>query len=135
MPATFDDGPITGRKIPAEIAAELYELEDGEYTGDEKTHGEWKRLADQLDRTRRWVEHRLLIVTNGGGTFGIAYAVGLTEAQETEWPWEQDGVDELELIPLVGVPVTSTKYLTEKQYGAWLAKGGEGGNVTAEVTP
>lgn len=105
--------------IPADVAAELYESEDGERSGD----GEWGRLADQLIRAGRWLEHRWLVVTNGGGCFGIAYADGLTEEQEHERPWEDDDVTEIKLTPLVGVAVTSTTYLTEKQYEKHLAKG------------
>lgn len=105
--------------IEADVAAELYDSDDGERS----SNGQWARLADQLIRTGRWRESRWLVVSNGGGIFGIRYENGLTENQDNVWPWDDcDDGEELDLTPLVGVPVTSTKYLTEKEYEAHLAK-------------
>jgi hypothetical protein len=109
--------------IPADVAAELYELDDNE----RDSSGAWTRIADQIIDSGRWLERRWLVVSNGEGVFGVRYADGLTEEQEHERPWEDDGVDAIELTPLVGVPVTTTTYLTGKQYEAHLAKGGSDG--------
>lgn len=109
--------------ISAEDAAELFELADGE------RHGEWMRITDQTGDSSRWREHHLLVISNGGGHFGIPFALGLTENQDHELPWEKEAWTGKEpgpitLTPLVGVQVTSTEYLTEQQYKKRLAKGG-----------
>lgn len=105
------DDIVTAPTMDADTAAALYELNDGEH------HGEWLRLATQLIRTGRWMERYWLVVTNGGGCFGIRYELGLTEEQENELPWEESD-EPLKLVQLVGVPVTSTRYLTEAEYEA-----------------
>jgi hypothetical protein len=97
------------KTIDAGTAAELFDSDDGERCG------EWTRLADQLIDTGRWRDRRWLVVSKGEGCFGIRYEEGL-------YPWDDRDVDELKLTPLVGVPISQTKYLTEKQYEAWLQK-------------
>lgn len=84
----------------------------------------WTMIDDQLISTGRWAERRWLIVSNGAGTYGVRYEDGLTEEQEATRPWENvPGDTAMELVPLVGVPVTTTKYLTEVEYEAHLKKG------------
>lgn len=105
--------------IPAEVAAELYEATDGMRVG------EWTRVADQRVGSGRWTEQHWLVLTRGDGFFGLSFARGLTESQENELPWAPSwGTTPTEVIltPLVAVPVTTTKYLTEKQYERHLAK-------------
>lgn len=105
-------------RISDDMAAELYEATDGMRVGD------WQRITDALDRTSRWVAHRWIVVTNGGGIFGLPYQSGLTEDQENHYTWEEGSGEEVELVPLVGVPVTTTKYLTEEQYKRQLTSTG-----------
>jgi len=105
-------------RISDDLAAELHMRDDGSQVG------EWRQVGKQLIRTGRWTEHYWLVVTNGEGVFGIEYEDGLTEDQENRYPWEEGSGEEVELTPLVGVPVTTTKYLTEAQYERHLAKDG-----------
>jgi hypothetical protein len=99
--------------ISADQAEELYESSDGDRVGD------WTRITDQTVGSGRWREQHWLVITDGGGTYGIPFAVGLTENQDHEFPWAPDWGTKPEAIvltPLVGVQVTSTEYLTEEQY-------------------
>lgn len=113
---------MSNPEIPADVAEELYECANGERVGD------WMRLAAQSVGSGRWREQFWLVVSRGEGTFGIPYAVGLTEYQDNEYPWAPSWGEkpaEVELTPLVGVQVTSTTYLTEKEYTRHLAKAGD----------
>jgi hypothetical protein len=107
---------MTTMKISDDLAAELHMRDDG------SSVGEWRQVGKQLIRTSRWTEHFWLVVTNGSGLWGVEYEVGLTEDQECRYPWEEGSGEEIELTPLVGVPVTSTRYLTEREYEKHLAK-------------
>lgn len=111
-------------KIPAWIAGDLFNATDG--TSRSELDGTfWQRLGDQLVAKGRQYEHRWLVVTNGGGSFGVRYQDGLADGCPTNRPWENCKPDEeLLLTPLVGVPVTSTTYLTEREYGQHLARAG-----------
>lgn len=114
---------MSALKISASEAEELFESSDGERVG------EWTRITDQTGDSGRWHEHHKLVITNGGGIFGIEFSFGLTESQEHELPWEKsmwssEEPSLIELVPLVPVEITTTEYLTEKQYEKHLAKTG-----------
>lgn len=86
-------------------AAELYEMDNGE------RHNDFTRVDVQLVRTSRWMEHYWLVVTRGEGFFGVTFALGLTESQENDFPWEDcDPHAPIELTPLVPVEITRTEY-------------------------
>ena len=89
--------------ISANDAAELYELSDGD------RHGEWTRIAVQRRSTGRWRENYWLVVTKSEGFYGIPYAEGLTENQDSDYPWE-DSEAPIAMTPLVPVEVTTTEY-------------------------
>lgn len=90
--------------IDPQHAADLHEGEDGDNAGP------WTRVGEQHIRTARWMEHYYLVVSNEAGeTFGLPYAVGLTEEQEHDLPWEE--IDEpLTLVRLYPHRVTTTVY-------------------------
>lgn len=78
--------------IHPDHAEELYESDNGD------TAGPWTRVGEQKVGTRRWSEDFYLIVVNADGEhFGVPYALGLTENQPHDLPWE----DTDEPIPLV----------------------------------
>lgn len=110
--------------ILAAVAEYLSECGDGE------RHEGWMRVTDQRVGKGRWLEQHWLVVTNGEGFYGIPFAVGLTESQEHEYPWAPSWGEtptDLILTPLVSVEITTTKYLTEKQYAKHLGKAGSDG--------
>lgn len=90
--------------IDADDAAELYETTDG------GSHNGWTRVADQKLKSGRWMENHYLVVTKGDGFFGVPYAVGLTEEQEHELPWEDQPDKPIKMVPLVAEQVTKTVY-------------------------
>lgn len=91
--------------IDPQHAADLYEDEDGAVAGP------WTRVAAQQRSTTRWLGHYYLVVsdTATGALYGVPYALGLTEYQDHDLPWE-DTDDPLSLIPLVARQVTTTVY-------------------------
>ena len=106
-------GPVI--TIDPDDAETLFGISDGQ------AHNGWTRVTDQTISTGRWREHCWLVVSRGEDCYGIPYELGLTEMQDHSMPWQEYPKKPIELIPLVGVPVTTTKYLTEKQYAKHLA--------------
>lgn len=71
----------------------------------------WTFVADQHIRTSRWHERYYMVLRNEAGElWGVEYAEGLTESQESEYPWEDEN-----LVPAVRLhphEVTTTEYRT-----------------------
>lgn len=94
--------------IDPQHAADLFDSSDGE------TEGPWTRKGIQHRSTSRWEEHLWLVVADEqGALWGVPYSQGLTEVQETEWPWETESDEPLPLVRLYAHEVTTTVYRTE----------------------
>lgn len=78
---------MTTRTITPEDAEDLADTSDGNMAG------EWCREADVLVDTGRWREERTLVLRHDDGTvWGLDYARGLTENQDSSYPWrDADG--------------------------------------------
>jgi hypothetical protein len=74
------------RTIPAELAEELFDIEDGDTTEDLC----WTRICEQGHGARRWSERRTVVVReeSTGYFWGFDYEHGLTEEQENMYPWD-----------------------------------------------
>lgn len=73
---------MTTRTITPEDAEDLAFADNGDMAG------EWCREADVLVDTSRWMERRTLVLRHDDGTvWGIDYARGLTENQDSSYPW------------------------------------------------
>ena len=99
--------PLPTPTIPAEVAAELFEYDDDqEYEG-------WIRVGVQHIRTSRWEERYWLVVADtDGAQWGVEYGEGLTEYQETIYPWDEDWrmASDLPLVRLYPHEVTKTEW-------------------------
>lgn len=96
----------TERTIAAGIAEELSYLKNGESAGD------WCREADIPAGTGRWLEQRILVLRHDDGTlWGLDYARGLTEEQESELPW-RDAHRALPLTRLYRLEQIEVRYAT-----------------------
>jgi hypothetical protein len=96
------------KTIDPQHAADLFDSSDGEIAGP------WTRKGIQHRRTSRWEEHYWLVVADeDGATWGLPYSQGLTEIQETEWPWEKNDDDPLPLVRLFPCEVVKVEYRTE----------------------
>lgn len=80
--------PVTGtqgkghRLMDVDLAEDLFSNRDG------TTIGEWTKVTEQREDSGRWMEYFTLILKHEDGTFwGISFARGLTESQESEYPW------------------------------------------------
>lgn len=72
--------------IAPKVAEELYEVSDGWAVGD------WIRVADIEGDDGRWERHHTLVIQHlDGRRYGIEYSVGLTENQDSTYPWKGDG--------------------------------------------
>lgn len=85
--------PYDDTITPAE-AAELHEVEEPSHRA-----GNWLFVAKQHTRTARWEEVYWLVVKSvgSGRTYGLEFREGLTEEQESTYPWER----RTEPLPLV----------------------------------
>lgn len=93
--------------IDPQHAADLYDSTDG------ATAGPWTRIAEQHQRTSRWLEYRHLVVADPAGQhYGLIYAIGLTENQEHDLPWDETD-EPLPLVRLYPHQVTTTVYRTD----------------------
>ena len=99
---------MTTAYIDPEIAEELHESSNGESVD------RWTRVGDIRNSSSRWMERRTLVIKDGDGQFwGLGYEVGLTEEQESEYPWRGTGDEPLALIRLYPHTVAKTVYRTE----------------------
>lgn len=72
--------------------------------------GPWTKVTEQREGSSRWYEQKTLVIRHEDGTYwGLPYEQGLTEVQETEWPWNQAG-KELKLDRLYSRELVETKY-------------------------
>lgn len=97
------------KTIDPDAAAELFELEDDDSRG----YGGFFRVASQHVRTARWEEIYYLVLSEAetGDVYGLEYRQGLTESQETEYPWEESEAP-LSLVRLYPHEVTTVEYRT-----------------------
>ncbi|MFZ0790441.1 MAG: hypothetical protein WAM94_12570 [Chromatiaceae bacterium] len=75
---------MTDRTITAATADALFNQDDG------ITFDGWTRVCVQDMSVGRWRVHRVLVLCHqdSGEHWGIDYADGLTEMQDSERPWE-----------------------------------------------
>lgn len=76
-------------------------------------HNGWTRVDEQHRRTSRWENHYWLVLRDSDDLlWGLPYTEGLTEVQETVWPWDEPGDPDrpLELTRLYPHPVTTIEY-------------------------
>lgn len=100
------------RYILGEHAGELYEL--GEVGA---TAGPWTYVGRQHIRTRRWSDQYYLVVRDAEGEhWGLVFDEGLTESQENDLPWDDDG-GELSLTRLYPHEVVRVEYRTTPPKG------------------
>lgn len=72
--------------LSAETAAALFE----EHYGAEPTEIDgWRFVAIQEGDSGRWTQHHTMILRHANGLFGLDYEVGLTENQDSEYPWRE----------------------------------------------
>lgn len=63
------------------------------HTDPSMASGPWTYVAEQDEGSSRWRSHHTLVVRHEDGSYwGLHYAMGLTEYQDHELPWE--GVDD-----------------------------------------
>lgn len=92
---------------PAE-AEDLFCKRDGQDVG------AWCREADLYDDKSRWLEHRTLVLRHDDDTvWGLPYSRGLTECQESEFPW-RDADGPLPLVQLWRIEEIRVRYVTEE---------------------
>ena len=101
---------MTAKTISPEAAEYLYDLEDDDGRGT----GGYFRVTAQHVRTARWEEVFWLVVADAetGDTYGLEYREGLTEEQETTFPWETTD-QPLPLVRLYPREVTTVVYGTK----------------------
>jgi hypothetical protein len=103
--------------IPSALAEELYEIADDDQAGD------WTRVRDDEGDSGRWERHHTLVIRHKTGQhYGIQYSVGLTESQDSTFPWKGDGwtpaPESVAVFPLYPHEVTRIEYTTTAPGGA-----------------
>jgi hypothetical protein len=99
---------MTGKTIDPQHACDLFAdgcAEPGH------TAGPWMFVGTQHVRTARWEEVYWMVVReqNTSDLYGVEYREGLTENQETEYPWEESEAP-LSLVRLYSHEVTTFEY-------------------------
>jgi hypothetical protein len=103
--------------IPSTVAEELYEVGDADQAGD------WTRVTDVEGDSGRWEQHHTLVIRHKDGQhYGIRYSIGLTEYQDSTFPWKGDGWNPApESVPVFRLyphEVTRIEYRTTAPGGA-----------------
>lgn len=88
------------------------DAQDLMWNEDGTTFDDWTRLTDILKETRRWYESRILVLRHADGSvWGLNYSKGMTEQQESEYPWD-DLAGPVPLTRLYPHEVTTIEYRT-----------------------
>lgn len=100
---------MTGKTIDPQHAYDLFAdgcAEPGH------TAGPWMFVGTQHVRTARWEEVYWMVVReqNTSDLYGVEYREGLTENQETGYPWDDDDAKPLPLVPVTVHEVRTVEY-------------------------
>lgn len=100
------------KTITADQADEILEASWGT-PGDEATDG-FTFVATMKGDQRRWLQAVTIVVSDSEGAFwGLDYDRGLTENQDSTYPWRSFGRRDVELTRLYPHTVTKTVYRTK----------------------
>jgi hypothetical protein len=95
----------TAPTISVEHATALHEGTDG------TTAGPWTRVGEYHYDTGRWTERWWLVVADpDGALWGARYEIGLTECQESAYPWYGDRAHPAPLTRLYAHEVVRVEY-------------------------
>lgn len=73
-------------EIPADVAESLYDYSEGDILDG------FRYVGDQDEGNGRWEAHHLMVLQHleSGNFYAIEYSIGLTENQDSTFPWRPD---------------------------------------------